>query len=366
MSKIKVEGTVVELDGDEMTRIIWKTIKESSSFRISTSTSSTLTSASRGATRPTTRSRSTPPTRPSSTAWLSSARPSPRTKRGSRSSLSSSCGSPRTGRFATSSTAPSSASRSLQERAAPGPALGQARGGRAPRLRRSVPRAGFHVPRPAPDAQLDARRRRRADHEVIKIKPGGGVALGMFNPGVHRGLCARASPMRCAGIPPVPVDQEHHPQGLRRHLQEHLPARLRRGVQGAVRGRRAHLRTPPHRRHGRLRPEVGGRLPVGLQELRWGRPVRHGRPRVWLAGPDDLGLDVPDGKTVEAEAAHGTVTRHYRKHQQGKPTSTNPIASIFAWTRGLEYRGKLDHTPEVVRSPRRSRRSSWSRSSGAR
>jgi isocitrate dehydrogenase len=56
----------------------------------------------------------------------------------------------------------------------------------------------------------------------------------------------------------------------------------------------------------------------------------------------------PDGKTVEAEAAHGTVTRHYRQHQQGKATSTNPIASIFAWTRGLAHRGKLDNTPEVV------------------
>ena len=57
----------------------------------------------------------------------------------------------------------------------------------------------------------------------------------------------------------------------------------------------------------------------------------------------------PDGKTVEAEAAHGTVTRHYRQHQQGKATSTNPIASIFAWTRGLIYRGKFDNTPDVVR-----------------
>ena len=59
-------------------------------------------------------------------------------------------------------------------------------------------------------------------------------------------------------------------------------------------------------------------------------------------------LMTPDGKTVEAEAAHGTVTRHYRQHQQGKPTSTNPIASIFAWTRGLAHRGKLDGTPEVT------------------
>ncbi|MFM7377419.1 MAG: NADP-dependent isocitrate dehydrogenase [Erythrobacter sp.] len=57
----------------------------------------------------------------------------------------------------------------------------------------------------------------------------------------------------------------------------------------------------------------------------------------------------PDGKTVEAEAAHGTVTRHYRQHQQGKATSTNPIASIFAWTRGLIYRGRFDGTPEVVK-----------------
>ena len=60
-------------------------------------------------------------------------------------------------------------------------------------------------------------------------------------------------------------------------------------------------------------------------------------------------LMTPDGKTVEAEAAHGTVTRHYRLHQQGKPTSTNPIASIFAWTRGLHFRGTFDETPEVVK-----------------
>jgi isocitrate dehydrogenase len=58
-------------------------------------------------------------------------------------------------------------------------------------------------------------------------------------------------------------------------------------------------------------------------------------------------LMTPDGRTIEAEAAHGTVTRHYRQYQQGLPTSTNPVASIFAWTRGLEHRGKLDGTPEV-------------------
>ncbi|HEX9570426.1 MAG TPA: isocitrate/isopropylmalate family dehydrogenase, partial [Rhodospirillales bacterium] len=60
-------------------------------------------------------------------------------------------------------------------------------------------------------------------------------------------------------------------------------------------------------------------------------------------------LMTPDGKTCEAEAAHGTVTRHYRAHQRGEKTSTNPIASIFAWTRGLAYRGQFDGTPAVVK-----------------
>jgi isocitrate dehydrogenase len=56
----------------------------------------------------------------------------------------------------------------------------------------------------------------------------------------------------------------------------------------------------------------------------------------------------PDGKTVEAEAAHGTVTRHYREYQKGKKTSTNPVASIYAWTRGLEHRGKLDNNQPLI------------------
>ncbi len=59
-------------------------------------------------------------------------------------------------------------------------------------------------------------------------------------------------------------------------------------------------------------------------------------------------LLTPDGNTVEAEAAHGTVTRHYREHQKGRETSTNPIASIFAWTQGLSYRGRFDNTPDVT------------------
>ena len=60
-------------------------------------------------------------------------------------------------------------------------------------------------------------------------------------------------------------------------------------------------------------------------------------------------LMTPDGKTVESEAAHGTVTRHFRMYQEGKETSTNPIASIFAWTRGLTHRGKLDSNDELIK-----------------
>ena len=60
-------------------------------------------------------------------------------------------------------------------------------------------------------------------------------------------------------------------------------------------------------------------------------------------------LLTPDGKTMESEAAHGTVTRHYRAHQRGEKTSTNPIASIYAWTRGLAFRGKLDNTPDLIK-----------------
>ena len=68
-----------------------------------------------------------------------------------------------------------------------------------------------------------------------------------------------------------------------------------------------------------------------------------------LARVDDLSVADPDGKTVETEAARGTVIHHYRQHQQGRETSTNPIALIFDWTRGLRYCGTFDNTSEVVR-----------------
>ena len=108
---------------------------------------------------------------------------------------------------------------------------------------------------------------------------------------------------------------------------------------------RPDLRAPPDRRHGGLAMKwEGGYV--------WACKNYDGdvESDIVAQGYGSLGLMTsvlmtPDGKTVEAEAAHGTVTRHYRQHQQGKPTSTNPIASIFAWTRGLQHRGKLDNTP---------------------
>jgi NADP-dependent isocitrate dehydrogenase len=91
------------------------------------------------------------------------------------------------------------------------------------------------------------------------------------------------------------------------------------------------------------------RLRLGLQELRWRRAVRHGAQGFGSLGLMTSVLMTPDGKTVEAEAAHGTVTRHYRQHQQGESTSTNSIASIFAWTRGLAHRAKLDGNDKLAR-----------------
>ena len=110
--------------------------------------------------------------------------------------------------------------------------------------------------------------------------------------------------------------------------------------------------------------QVGGRLRLGLQELRRRRAVRHRRAGLRLARPHDVACSpTPDGKVVEAEAAHGTVTRHYRQHQQGKPTSTNPIASIYAWTRGLAHRGKLDGNQDAHRLRATRSRTSSSRPS---
>ena len=119
--------------------------------------------------------------------------------------------------------------------------------------------------------------------------PGGGVAMAMYNLDDSIRDFARAS-MRYGldrGLPGLPLDQEHDPEALRRALQGPLRGDLRRRVQGRLRGRRPHLRAPPHRRHGRRRAEVGGRLRLGVQELRRRRAVRHRRAGLRLARPHD-------------------------------------------------------------------------------
>jgi isocitrate dehydrogenase len=138
------------------------------------------------------------------------------------------------------------------------------------------------------------------------------------------------------------VDQEHDPQGLRRPLQGHLRGGLRRRVQGEVRG--AGL-TYEHR----LIDDMVAAALKWAGGYVWACKNYDGdvQSDTVAQGFGSLGLMTsvlmsPDGDIVESEAAHGTVTRHYRLHQQGKETSTNSTASIFAWTRGLAHRAKLD------------------------
>ena len=130
------------------------------------------------------------------------------------------------------------------------------------------------------------------EHKVFDF-PGGGVALAHVQPRrVDHRLRAQLVQLRpeprLAGLP---VDQEHHPQALRRPLQGPVPEGVRRGVRRQVQGQEHHLRAPPDRRHGRLGAEVGRRLRLGLQELRRRRAVRHGGPGLRLARPHDLGAD---------------------------------------------------------------------------
>ena len=140
-------------------------------------------------------------------------------------------------------------------------------------------------------------------------------------------------------------------------------------VEGIPSSPRKDLTPPPHWRLESVvvteRPRsltigADGRTLVFIQDRPdtsdvWTMTLDDPTPRRLTAGraPAPFWEDVeprlsPDGSTVESEAAHGTVTRHYREHQKGRETSTNPIASIFAWTRGLAYRGKFDGTQDVV------------------
>ena len=178
------------------------------------------------------------------------------------------------------------------------PGLDEADHHRPPRLRRPVPGRGHADPgRGQADADLDAQggQRGRADRDrrlrlPLERDRDGDVQPRRLDPRLRPRLAAlRARPR----LPGLHVDQEHDPEALRRALQGPVRRGLRGRVQGRVRGRGDHLRAPADRRHGRRGAQVGGRLRLGLQELRRRRPVRHRRPGLRLARPDDQRADDP-------------------------------------------------------------------------
>jgi isocitrate dehydrogenase len=188
------------------------------------------------------------------------------------------------------------------------------------------------------------------EHEVVKMPPGGGVVMGMYNFNESIADFARAS-LR---------------YGLQRGYPVYLSTKntILKAYDGAFKDI---FQDVFEREFKALYLEAGLTYEHRLIDDMVAAALKWEGGYVWACknydgdvqsdniaqGFGSLGLMTsvlltPDGKTVEAEAAHGTVTRHYRQHQAGKPTSTNPIASIYAWTGGLKHRGNLDGTPSVV------------------
>lgn len=188
------------------------------------------------------------------------------------------------------------------------------------------------------------------EHEVIRIPEGGGVTMGMYNFNESIADFARAS----------------FEYGLKRNYPVFLSTKntILKAYDGAFKDIFADVF---EREYKDKFAEVGLTYEHRLIDDMVASSLRWEGGYVWACknydgdvqsdtvaqGFGSLGLMTsvlmtPDGRTMEAEAAHGTVTRHYRKHQAGEPTSTNPIASIFAWTRGLAHRGMLDNTPEII------------------
>lgn len=188
------------------------------------------------------------------------------------------------------------------------------------------------------------------EHEVIRMPEGGGVTMGMYNFNESIADFARAS----------------FEYGLKRNYPVFLSTKntILKAYDGAFKDIFADVF---EREYKDKFAEVGLTYEHRLIDDMVASSLRWEGGYVWACknydgdvqsdtvaqGFGSLGLMTsvlmtPDGRTMEAEAAHGTVTRHYRKHQAGEPTSTNPIASIFAWTRGLAHRGMLDNTPEVI------------------
>ena len=188
------------------------------------------------------------------------------------------------------------------------------------------------------------------EHEVIRMPEGGGVTMGMYNFNESIADFARAS----------------FEYGLKRNYPVFLSTKntILKAYDGAFKDIFADVF---EREYKDKFAEVGLIYEHRLIDDMVASSLRWAGGYVWACknydgdvqsdtvaqGFGSLGLMTsvlmtPDGRTMEAEAAHGTVTRHYRKHQAGEPTSTNPIASIFAWTRGLAHRGMLDNTPEII------------------
>ena len=188
------------------------------------------------------------------------------------------------------------------------------------------------------------------EHEVIRMPEGGGVTMGMYNFNESIADFARAS-----------IEY-----GLKRNYPVFLSTKntILKAYDGAFKDIFADVF---EREYKDKFAEVGLTYEHRLIDDMVASSLRWEGGYVWACknydgdvqsdtvaqGFGSLGLMTsvlmtPDGRTMEAEAAHGTVTRHYRKHQAGEPTSTNPIASIFAWTRGLAHRGMLDNTPEII------------------
>lgn len=188
------------------------------------------------------------------------------------------------------------------------------------------------------------------EHEVIRMPEGGGVTMGMYNFNESIADFARAS----------------FEYGLKRNYPVFLSTKntILKAYDGAFKDIFADVF---EREYKDKFAEVGLTYEHRLIDDMVASSLRWEGGYVWACknydgdvqsdtvaqGFGSLGLMTsvlmtPDGRTMEAEAAHGTVTRHYRKHQAGEPTSTNPIASIFAWTRALAHRGMLDNTPEII------------------
>ena len=355
MSKIKVENPVVELDGDEMTRIIWQFIKDrlihpyldvdleyydlgiehrdATDDQVTVDAANAIKQHGVGVKCATiTPDEARVEEFGLKKMWLLAQRHDPQHPR--RRDL------PRADHH--------------QQHPAAGAGLDEADHHRPSRPRRPVQGDELQGPRRRHgDDHLHAGRRLRADRARGRpdARRTAASSMGMYNFNKSIEDFARASLLvrAAARLPGLPLDQEHDPQGVRRRVQGHL-----RRTSSSASSRPTS--TPPGLTYEhRLIDDMVAAALKWEGGYVWACKNYDGdvQSDTVAQGFGSLGLMTsvlmtPDGKTVEAEAAHGTVTRHYRQHQQGKPTSTNPIASIFAWTGGLKHRGKLDGTPEVT------------------